>query len=92
MFIVTNTMNIDLTHSINPPAQIFITQTCLLKSLEKAPTAEQEVLSPLTADADVSLHCIRCRSAYTENKNHPSACKIKHNNEGVNEPKPIMRL
>ena len=64
-------------------------QTCLLKSLNAASTEEREVLSvllaPLTADAGVSLHCVRCHSTYTENKNHPSACKINHNDEGDSE-------
>lgn len=64
-------------------------QACLLQSLENASVAEQETLSvllaPLTAEAGVSRHCVRCHHAYTENENHSHACKIKHNDEGDSE-------
>lgn len=59
---------------------------CLLEALETAPDTELEalaaLLAPLSAQADVKKHCVRCHITYTENKNHSSACQIKHNDEG----------
>ena len=59
---------------------------CLLDALETASDTELEVLAallaPLSAHAGVKKHCVRCHLTYTENKNHSSACKIKHNDEG----------
>lgn len=43
------------------------------------------LLAPLTTDASVRLHCVRCHGTYTENENHPSACKIEQDDEGESE-------
>ena len=59
---------------------------CLLKALETASDTELEVLTallaPLSAQAGAKKHCVRCHLTYTENKNHATACEIKHNDEG----------
>lgn len=64
-------------------------QECLLDTLETASDTELEVLAallaPLSTQAGVKKHCVRCHLTYTENKNHSSACNIKHNDEGDTE-------
>ena len=62
---------------------------CLLEAIETASDTELEalvaLLAPLSAQAGVKKHCVRCHITYTENKNHSSACKIQHNDEGETE-------
>lgn len=63
-------------------------QECLLDSLETASDTELEVLAallaPLSTQARVKKHCVRCHLTYTENKNHSSACEIEHNDDRDN--------
>ena len=62
---------------------------CLPEALETASDTELDVLAsllaPLSAQAGLKKHCVRCHLTYTENKNHSSSCKIKHNDEGDTE-------
>ena len=64
-------------------------QECLLDTLETASDTELEalaaLLAPLSVQARVKKHCVRCHLTYTENKNHSSACEIEHNDEGETE-------
>ncbi|KIM43975.1 hypothetical protein M413DRAFT_25475 [Hebeloma cylindrosporum] len=64
-------------------------QACLLESLGTASDSQiealVELLAPLSAQAGVKMHCVRCHLTYTENKNHSSACKNKHDDEGNTE-------
>jgi len=43
------------------------------------------LLAPLSAQADVKRHCVRCHVTYTQNENHSTACEIKHNEGGETE-------
>ncbi|RDB24202.1 hypothetical protein Hypma_008650 [Hypsizygus marmoreus] len=57
-------------------------QSCLLQSMKKASIQDIDTLSallaPLASQADTTEHCVRCHAEYTENTNHPKACKIEH--------------
>ncbi len=58
------------------------TLDCLPGTTDVQLKALSEILGPLVNDSKDKKHCVRCHATFTENNNHPSACKIKHSDYG----------